>query len=172
MRVRESLTRRLSYYASMSIRKERTVMPQIARLIRLVGIAFVLVELLSACASSAVIVGKPRPPISPDQVKIYLKPPKKFEEIALVESSSRNSWAIGSQGKMDVVVARLKEEAAKVGANGVLLQGAENEYAGSVGTGVGTATAAGNTAYGTGFGTSVGIFHKAGSGVAIYVEEE
>lgn len=147
-------------------------MTQITRLIRLIGVAFVLVGFLSACASSAIIVGKTRPPISSDHVKIYLKPPKKFEEIALVESSSRNSWAIGSQGKMDAVVARLKEEAAKVGANGVLLQGAGNEYAGSVGTGVGTSTASGNTAYGTGFGTSVGIFHKAGSGIAIYVEEE
>jgi hypothetical protein len=132
--------------------------------------AFVL--LLTGCASSAVLIGKARPAISPEQVKLYLRPPKKFEEIALLESSSRNSWAITSQGKMDTVIQRLKEEAAKLGANGILIQGTGSEYGGSVNTGVGTATATGNTAYGTGFGTSVAVFHKAGSGVAIYVEEE
>ena len=132
----------------------------------------VFVFLLTACASSAVLIGKARPAISPEQVKLYLRPPKKFEEIAILESSSRNSWAITSQGKMDTVIQRLKEEAAKLGANGILLQGTGSEYGGSVNTGVGTATATGNTAYGTGFGTSVGIFHKAGSGIAIYVEVE
>lgn len=132
--------------------------------------AFVL--LLTGCASSAVLIGKARPEISPEQVKLYLRPPNKFEEIALLESSSRNSWAITSQGKMDAVIQRLKKEAAKLGANGILIQGTGSEYGGSVNTGVGTATAVGNMAYGTGFGASVGAFHKAGSGVAIYVEEQ
>ena len=132
----------------------------------------VFVFLLTACASSAVLIGKARPAISPEQVKLYLRPPQKFEEIAILELSSRNSWAITSQRKMDTVIQRLKEEAAKLGANGILLQGTGSEYGGSVNTGVGTATAMGNTAYGTGSGTSVGIFHKAGSGIAIYVEVE
>jgi len=75
--------------------------------------AFVL--LLTGCASSAVLIGKARPAISPEQVKLYLRPPKKFEEIALLESSSQNSWAITSQGRMDTVIQRLKEEAASSG---------------------------------------------------------
>jgi len=132
--------------------------------------AFTLV--LMACASSAVVVGKTRPAISPELVKIYLRPPKAFEEIAMLEASSKTSWSITSQGKMDVVIRRLKEEAAALGANGVLLQGTGNEYGGSVSTGTGTATVSGNTAYGTGFGASTGIMHKAGNGIAIYVIEE
>lgn len=139
---------------------------------RFVALSIVVAFLVSACASSAIVVGKIRPAISPDQVKIYLRAPKKYEEIAVLESSSRASWAASSQGKMDVVIRRLKEEAAKIGANGVLLQGTGSEYGGSVSAGTGTATVYGNTAYGTGFGTSVGIFHKAGNGIAVFVEEE
>lgn len=131
-----------------------------------------LALLLAGCASSTVVIGQTRPAISPEQVKLYLHPPKKYEEIALVESSSRNSWAITSQGKMNKVIQRMKDEAANVGANGILIQGVGSEYGGSVNTGVASANANGNTAYGTGFGSSAAVFHKAGSGVAIYVEEE
>ena len=145
---------------------------QLVRRISLVALAFASAIVLAACASSAIVVGKVRPAISPDQVKIYLHPPKKYEEIAALESSSKSSWAFTPQGKMDVVIQRLKEEAAKLGANGVLLQGTGNEYGGSVSTGAGTTTISGSTAYGTGFGTSIGIMHKAGSGIAIFVEEE
>lgn len=128
--------------------------------------------LLSGCVSSAVVVGKVRPAIKPEKVKIYLHPPKKYEDVALIESSSKNSFAFSSQGKMDVVVERLKEEAAKLGANGILLQGTGNEYGGSVSTSYGSATASGGTAYGTGVGTSASVMHKAGNGIAIFVEDE
>lgn len=105
-------------------------------------------------------------------VKIYFRPPdKRYEEIGVLEASSAGSWAVSSQGKMDKVIARLKEQAAKRGANGVLLVGFGSEYAGSVNTGNATATAIGNTAYGTGFGTSIAVVHKSGSAIAIYVYE-
>jgi hypothetical protein len=56
-------------------------------------LAPLLVLSLGACVSSHVIVGKVRPPISPDQVQIYLHPPAtKYEEIAVLDSSSRNSF--------------------------------------------------------------------------------
>jgi opacity protein-like surface antigen len=124
----------------------------------------VLAAVLAGCASSAVVVGQVRPAISPTQVKLYLNPPKKFEQVALLESSSKSSWAVSDQGKTDVVIQRLKEEAAKIGANGILLSGMGNQSAGSVGT----ANLNGNTA----FGVSAGIFHKSGNGMAIYVTEE
>lgn len=120
--------------------------------------------LLFGCASSAIVVGKVRPPIATTQVKLYLHPPAKFEEVALLESSSKASWAVSDQGKMNVVIERLKEEAAKIGANGVLLNATGDQSVGSVGT----ATLSGNTA----FGVSAGIMHKAGSGMAIYVTQE
>jgi hypothetical protein len=122
----------------------------------------------AGCASSHVLVGKARPSISPEQVKVYLHPPIRYEEIALLEASSKSSWAVTQQGKMNKAVERLKEEAARLGANGILLQGSGTEYGASVNTGAATAT--GNTAYGT--GVSIPVMHKAASGVAIFVSEE
>jgi hypothetical protein len=129
--------------------------------------------LISGCVSSHVIVGKVRPPISPDQVQIYLHPPAgKYEEVALLDSSSRNSFSFTAQGKTNKVIERLKEEAAKLGANGILLNGVSDQAASSVGTGVGTATAHGNSATGFGFGSSGTVFVKSGNGLAIYVEPD
>jgi hypothetical protein len=73
---------------------------------------------------------------------------------------------------MDVVVRRLREEAAKHGANGVLLQSRGEQSAGTVGTASGSATAYGNSAYGSAMGVGANIFYKVGSGIAIYVIED
>jgi hypothetical protein len=132
--------------------------------------ALLFAGLVAGCAaSSQVLVGTARAPISPDQVRIYLHPPAKYEEIAIIDASSRGSAAFTDQQKMNKAIARLKEQAASVGANGILLEGVGDQMAGSVGTGFGTATANGNTAFGTGFGTSAGIFIKSAKGMAIYV---
>lgn len=128
--------------------------------------------LLTSCATSHVLVGAKRPPIPVSQVKIYSKPPRKFEEIAMMDTSSKGSWAITEQGKMDTVIERLKEEAASLGANGVLLQGIGNQSGGAVMTGFGSATAYGNSAYGYNTGIAVPVNHKAGNGIAIYVIAE
>ena len=130
------------------------------------------VSVLTACASSSILVGTPRPPIDPATVKIYLRPPAKFEEIALIDASSKSSWAVSDQGKMDVVVRRLREEAAKVGANGVLIQTRGEHAAGTVGMASGAAAAYGNNAYGSVMGVGANIFFKVGSGVAIYVIDQ
>jgi hypothetical protein len=122
----------------------------------------VLPLMLAGCAAtSSIMVGTPRPAIAPDQVRIYLTPPARYEEIAVVDASSRSSWAIGDQAKMDVVVKRMKEEAAKLGANGILLRSSGDRHAGSVGavSGVGSPSLL----------ASESVFEKAGSGIAIYV---
>jgi hypothetical protein len=134
-----------------------------------IAVVSTLVALTVGCASSHVMVGNARPPISPDQVRLYTHPPEKYEEIAIIDSSSKGSFAITQQGRTDAVIARLKDEAAKLGANGILIQGMGNAYGGSVTTGTGTATTSGHTAYGVGTGLSVPVMIKEGSGVAIYV---
>lgn len=140
---------------------------------RNIGLALLISWLLLGCAAqSHIIVGKVRPPISPDQVKIYLAPPKAFEQIAIIDASSQGSMALTQQQKMDKAIQRLKDEAAAVGANGILLGGAGSQSVGAVGTGSGTATASGNTAYGTGVGVSGNIFVQAANGIAIYVTQE
>lgn len=120
---------------------------------------------LSACTSSHILVGQQRPPISPEEVRLYLDPPAVFEKVAVLESNNNASFALTSQQKTNTVIARLREEAAALGANGILLQGVKDQYAGSVG--VGNAWASGGHAWASGF--SAATFLKVGSGVAIYV---
>ena len=125
---------------------------------------------VAGCATSHVMIGKARPPISPDSVQVYLQPPKEpYEEIARIETSSQGSFAFGAQAKTDAVIHRLKVEAAKLGANGVVLQGMGDQPSGSVGTGGGTTSYSGHSAVGGGIGINLGMTRKVGGGLAIYV---
>jgi hypothetical protein len=100
-----------------------------------------LLAVLSGCATSYAMAGEARPPISPDQVQIYLHPPaNKYSEIALLDTSSKGSFAMTAQAKTNMVMDRLKAEAAKLGANGILLEGVGDQAGGSVGTGYATAS--------------------------------
>jgi hypothetical protein len=127
--------------------------------------------LIGCGTSQAVLVGPARPAISPDQVQIYLQPPEsKYLEIANLTASSSGSFAITPAAKIDKVIDRLKMQAAKVGANGVLLHGVSDRAAGSVGAGISTETNSPHTPYGLGFGTSAFFYQKSGDGIAIYVE--
>jgi hypothetical protein len=126
--------------------------------------------LLGACATTShVITGKTRAPIAPSQVTVYSTAPPAYEEIAVIDATSRSSGSFGDQKKMDAVIERLKKEAASLGANGVLLQSTGSEYGGGVGTGVGTGVGVG----GGGLSIGTGIFsasdNKTGRGLAIYV---
>lgn len=118
-------------------------------------------------ATSHVIVGKTRAPITPAEVRLYSKPPANYEDIAIVDSSSKNSWAVTDQGKIDVAIQRLKEEAASLDANGILINVTGDISTGSVG--VGSANTYGNTAYG--YGISSSVLHKVAKGMAIYVPD-
>jgi hypothetical protein len=136
---------------------------------------FALLTIISVtgCASqSHVIVGTVRTPIAVEQVKIYLSPPKKFEQVAILDASSRGSFAFTDQQKMDTAILGLKSQAAKIGANGILLQSAGDQSAGAVATGFGSSTTAGHNAFGTGFGVATNVFIKSATGTAIYVTEE
>jgi hypothetical protein len=130
------------------------------------AIAVSTVLFLAACASSHIITGTPRPPIEPAQVKLYSSAPAKFEEIAIIEASSKSSWAFTDQQKVNVVIERLKEEAAKLGANGVLLQMTGSESTGGVMTGFASGS---NPTFGTGIYATA--LHKTGRALAIHVQQ-
>jgi hypothetical protein len=136
-----------------------------------IALSVAIASLLLGCAAeSHVLIGTQRPAISPDQVRVYLHPPAKYEEVAIVDASSRGGApSFTDQQKTNKVIERLKEEAASLGANGILLEGVGDEQVGTVGTGFGSATANGNTAHGTGFGISANAFMKSGKGLAIFV---
>ncbi len=126
---------------------------------------FLLVLALTACAStSKVMLGQARAPVDPAQVRIYTTPPPGSVEIAQLESSS--AVGFGTQGQTDAAVARLKREAAALGANGVILMGV-----GSSGSPVGMSVGAGSYGGHVGGGVGIGIptTQKKAAGVAIYV---
>ena len=136
--------------------------------------ASVLIAVLAGCASSSqvVLVGAARPAISPDQVKIYLEPPNAaYEQIANLAASSEGSFAITAAGKTDKVVERLKRQAAKLGANGLLLHGVGDQTSRpSVGVAVGYEDESAHSPYGLGFHAWAFFYEKAGDGIAIYVQ--
>lgn len=114
---------------------------------------------IAACASGSVLVtGKTRAPIAPEQVTIYLDPPKEFEVIGLVNASSKGGWT--EQGSLNYAIEELKRRAAKLGANGVLL----------VHSGETTKTIIGGQ--GTGYPYAVPVTAKTVQGRAIFVKEQ
>lgn len=118
--------------------------------------------LVAGCASSHVLVGQKRPPIPVEQVQVYLEPPANYERVALLESTSQGSFAVTRQQRTNKALDRMRAEAAKLGANGVLIQGIDTQAGGAV-------------AYsdpGTGITTAGAGLHRTGTGIAIYVHDE
>jgi len=115
------------------------------------------VSLIAACASlmvgcasgTYILTGQQRTPINPEQVTLYQTPPARFEIVGIVNAASPGS----RQHNMDSAVEELKKQAAKIGANGILI-GAVNPGGQSVGV---------STGYGFGGGTS---FSATGVGVS------
>ena len=78
-------------------------------------------------------------PVPADQVQLYTEAPHRpYERIAIVSASSKRSLSFSFEGKAEVVVRRLKEEAGKLGANGVLLEEISDESGAAIGADVGT----------------------------------
>lgn len=136
------------------------------------AMALMVAAWLGGCTSSQVLVtGRLHPALAPAQVQVYLEPPpSSYEEIADLTAASGGSFKITASGKADAVIERLKREAAKLGANGILLHGVADRQGGSASASVGTDWDSGHSPYGVGF-TVFAIFRqKSGDGVAIYVE--
>lgn len=133
------------------------------------GIALALAVLAGCSTSSHVMLGTARVPVSPESVQVYMQPPAHYETIASINASSQGSFAITSQQNMDKALARMKNEAAKLGANGILLQGVHDQQSGSIGLGGGGASYGSNSSTGVGVGGAMGLYSKATTGLAIYV---
>jgi hypothetical protein len=128
--------------------------------------------LLAGCATSShVMIGKARPPIPVTQVTVYMEPPAHYEQIAIIDASSEGSLQFGDQAKIDAALARLKQQAAKLGANGVLFQGSGDKPGAVIGTGGSNVSFGSNSAVGIGIGLSNQLMHKVVHGTAIYVSD-
>ena len=134
--------------------------------------ALAVMAALTGCSTSShVLTGTPRAPIDPASVRIYTLPPAKYEQIAALSATSGGSLAITSQQNMDKAIERLKREAARLGANGVLLQSMQDRQSASIGGGGGSTSYGGGSAVGAGAGGSFGLYSKDVTGLAIYVPE-
>ncbi len=127
--------------------------------------------LLGGCATTShAMLGPAMPALSPEQVRIYHEPPARYREIAIVEAAS-GPFTYGEQNKLDSVMAKLRREAASLGANGLLLQGiARGARGGGVNVGVGGGRFGGHTSVGAGVGVDISPTQKHAQGIAIYVE--
>lgn len=137
-------------------------------------ITTLILSVITGCTivdSSAIVTGNTRSPILVEEVRIYRIAPDHFEEIAIVFSSAGHDFKKNSS-LMNSAIQRLKEEAAKLGANGVLLSNIDERDAPSVTTSHGTTTASGNgsTVYASDSSASVnrGDSHTRISGLAIH----
>ena len=102
------------------------------RILRVITIIFSVFVLLSCSTAKGTIIitGQVRPAITPTEVKIYLNQPTKYETIGLVEASCEVDTT--TQKAQDLVIDELKKQAAKVGANGVLITNVGSSSSGGV----------------------------------------
>ncbi|TAA21336.1 hypothetical protein [Pseudoxanthomonas winnipegensis] len=121
---------------------------------------------LAACAGTTkVMLSSPRPPVDPATVRVYTAVPPGAVQIAQLEAQS--AVGFGTQGQTDAAMRRLKNEAAKLGANGVVLIGAGAGGRSPVGLSVGGGSYGGHV--GGGIGIGIPTQQKQANGVAIYV---
>ena len=87
---------------------------------------FIFVFTLVGCATgSALVTGQTRPAIEDHlSVKVLTQMPVGAEEIAIVKASSDAGWT--EQGSLDYAVEELKKQAAKLGANAVVITGRDS----------------------------------------------
>jgi hypothetical protein len=115
---------------------------------------------LAACSSASTIVSKGYPPTNPASVRVLFQPPTEpFEQIASVSVHGVGAGSFG--GNTDVAVGRRKEEAAKVGADAVILAGPATQSAATFGS------VTGNRFGATGIAVSGGAGDAAIQGTAI-----
>lgn len=94
--------------------------------------AFSLISLIiSSCASgTALVTGVQRPATSPESVILYTEPPVNYEVIGIVTASSDSGWT--DQGSLEYALKEIKKQAAKIGANGILLENVSQSTSGGV----------------------------------------
>jgi len=125
--------------------------------------------LICGCASRSLIVGQPRPPISPEAVRVYRVPPRHFERIAIIASPAGTSWIFPDRPSMELGVSRLREQAAALGANGILLERVYDVSAGGLAIGVGGFGYSGHSFYGGAGNVGGPLINHRVQATAIYV---
>ena len=96
--------------------QERKLRIQVLKLITAI---FFFAVMYSCATGSIIVTGDKRAAINPTEVTIYIDPPAQYETIGIVEASCGEGFS--RQSSQDKVINELKSQAAKIGANGVIL---------------------------------------------------
>jgi hypothetical protein len=124
---------------------------------------------VASCADfSQVLTGPLRAPVSVDEVRVYTQPPAHFEQIAVLNASRRSVFE-GTERTFQKMIETLKEQAGRLGANGLLLEDFSDSKDLSIAAGLGSQSYTHNGSIALGVGGSVGIFKKTAAGRAIFV---
>jgi uncharacterized protein YbjQ (UPF0145 family) len=131
----------------------------------------VLPVLLFGCASgSHVVTGQQMPELEVDQVTVFEQAPAfAYEVVGTVYASSDNGFTEDS--RKEKATLELREQAAKIGANGVILDEVTQLSFRRLGTGVGISAGSGG-GLGTSIGSSFSFPTTEAKGTAIYYETE
>ena len=126
----------------------------------------------SGCAgTSRHMLGPAHAPVAVETVKLYHARPPGAVDIAYLESTS--AMGFGTQGQLDAASARIAREAAKLGANGVLVLGrGRTDSPVGLGVGVGAGHYDHNSAGGVSVGGGIPTTQEHARGVAIHVPAE
>jgi hypothetical protein len=133
------------------------------------GAAILLASFISGCATHVTMIGQARPPISPAAVRFYETPPRHYEEIAIINSSAGTTWLFPDRGSLDEAIGDLRTEAARLGANGVLLQEVYDQPVGGLSVGVGGFGGGHHHFYGGGGSVGGPLINRRVQAIAIYV---
>jgi hypothetical protein len=125
--------------------------------------------LICGCTTPPIIVGQPRPPIRPEAVRVYRVPPRHFERIAIINSPAGTSWIFPDRPSMELGISRLREQAAALGANGILLQRVYDVSAGGLAIGGGGFGYSGHSFYGGAGSVGGPLINHRVEAAAIYV---
>ncbi|MDE5899416.1 MAG: DUF4156 domain-containing protein [Treponemataceae bacterium] len=121
---------------------------------RIILSLFIPLMLIGCASGTYLITGTQREAIGAESVVIYTEFPAQYETIGIVTASSDAGWT--EQDSLNYAVAELKNQAAKIGANGVVIENmGETSSGGMIVSGIYVPVSAQNV-----------------SGKAIYVELE
>jgi hypothetical protein len=139
------------------------------KFLRIFAATLVAPCLICGCATRTIIVGQPHPPISPDAVRVYQVPPHHFERIAIIDSPAGTSWIFPDRPSMDLGISRLRDQAAALGANGILLHRVYDVSAGGLAIGGGGFGYSGHSFYGGAGNVGGPLINHRVEAAAIYV---
>lgn len=117
--------------------------------------------LLSGCATEGTSIpigtGKHLAPTRVDEIALLVSAPAQAHEIiALVEGVASTDDYLSEKRTQDAALTAMRKEAARIGADAIVLTGKGSEPYAQISTGSGIATASGSAAFGTAYFSSAG----------------